>query len=259
MEEIIFEKNKTYLGDCLEIMQQFPDGIFDMILCDLPYGITQNKWDNIIPLDKLWEQYKRIIKANGAIVLFGSEPFSSMLRVSNIDNFKYDWVWNKILKTGHLNSKKMPMSQHEIISVFGYNKINYYPIMEKGKPVHSRGRKKGNMDSDNYGKQSLDFIDKTGNTEKYPSSLSLVFQKVHPSKCVHPTEKPVALFEYLIKTYTNKGELILDNCAGSGTLGEACYNTKRDYVMIEKEEKYFDCIKKREENFLKSFKIFSAM
>jgi site-specific DNA-methyltransferase (adenine-specific) len=96
MQEIIFEKNKTYLGDCLEIMQQFPDGIFDMILCDLPYGITQNKWDNIIPLDKLWEQYKRIIKANGAIVLFGSEPFSSMLRVSNIDNFKYDWVWNKI-------------------------------------------------------------------------------------------------------------------------------------------------------------------
>jgi site-specific DNA-methyltransferase (adenine-specific) len=241
------EINKIHLGDCLELMPLIADKTIDMILCDLPYGTTQNKWDTIIPFDKLWEQYERVIKPSGAIVLFGSEPFSSYLRISNIKNFKYDWIWNKILKTGHLNSKIMPMGQHETISVFGYSKINYYPIMKEGSPEHGRGdkRKKGNMDSDNYGKQSVDFIDRTGNTEKYPSSLSLVFQKPHPSKCIHPTEKPVPLFEYLIRTYTNEGETVLDNCIGSGTTAIACKNTNRNFIGMEKGQEYFDLATKR--------------
>jgi site-specific DNA-methyltransferase (adenine-specific) len=228
-------------------MKQIPDGSIDMVLCDLPYGTTQNKWDNIIPFDLMWEQLNRIVKPNKAILLFGSEPFSSFLRTSNIKFYKYDWVWNKILKTGHLNSKKMPMVQHEIISVFGKGRIDYYPIMEDGIPEHARGdkRKKGNMDSDNYGKQRVDFIDKTGNTKKFPSSLSLVFQKPHPSKCVHPTQKPTELIEYLIKTYTNENETVLDFTMGSGTTGVACVNTNRKFIGIEKDENYFNIAQNR--------------
>jgi site-specific DNA-methyltransferase (adenine-specific) len=239
-------------------MKDIPDKSIDAIICDLPYGTTQNKWDTIIPFDKLWEAYKRIIKDNGAIALFGAEPFSSMLRLSNIKNYKYDWIWNKVLKTGHLNSKIMPMSQHETISIFGYDKINYYPIMEKGKPLHSMGdkRKKGNMDSDNYGKQNSDFNDKTGNTEKYPSSLSIVLQKVHPSKCLHPTEKPISLMEYLIKTYTNEGETVLDNTMGSGTTGVACVNTNRNFIGIEKDDNYFNIASKRIKNHTAQTKLF---
>tara|TARA_R110002167_G_scaffold214605_3_gene419365 strand:- start:1747 stop:2487 length:741 start_codon:yes stop_codon:yes gene_type:complete len=235
------------LGDCLEVMKTIEDNSIDAIICDLPYGTTQNKWDNIIPFDLMWEQLNRITKQNGAIVLFGSEPFSSFLRTSNIKNYKYDWIWNKILKTGHLNSKKMPMSQHEIISVFGNGKINYYPIMEDGKPEHSRGnkRKKGNMDSDNYGKQNVDFIDKTGNTKKYPSTLSLNFQKVHPSKCKHPTQKPTELIQYLISTYSKENGVILDMTMGSGTTGVACKNTNRSFIGIEMDEKYFNIANER--------------
>ena len=181
---------ELHKGDCLEVMKGIPNGSIDAIITDPPYGTTACKWDSVIDFKLMWEQLNRIIKPNGAIVLFGSEPFSSALRMSNIKNYKYDWIWDKILKTGHLNSKIMPMSQHEIISIFGNGKLNYYPIMEEGKPEHSRGnkRKKGNMNSDNYGKQKVDFIDKTGNVKKYPSTLSLGFQKVHPSKCVHSTQ-----------------------------------------------------------------------
>jgi len=244
------------LGNCLDVMRDIPDGSIDAVVCDLPFGTTQDKWDNVIPFELMWERLDRIVKPNAAIVLFGSEPFSSFLRCSNIKRYKYDWIWNKVLKTGHLNSKIMPMRQHEVISVFGKGRINYYPIMEVGKPEHSRGnkRKKGNMDSDNYGKQSVDFVDKTGNTNKFPSSLSLTFQKVHPSKCNHPTEKPVELIEYLIKAYSKEEETILDMTIGSGTTMVACQNTNRNGIGIELDETYFSIAKKRiEENEYKLF------
>lgn len=240
----MLEINKLHFGDCLELMKLIPDKSVDMILCDLPYEKTKNEWDIIIPFDLLWKQYKRIIKPKCAIVLFGIEPFSSHLRLSNIKNFKYDWIWNKVLKTGHLNSKIMPMGQHEVISVFGYGSIRYYPIMEEGVPEHSSGKRKVNSSS-NYGKQNVNYVGKTGNKEKFPSTLSLVFQKVHPSKCVHPTEKPVDLCKYLIKTYTKEGEVVLDNCFGYATTFIACKDLNRNYIGIENNEKYFNLGTKR--------------
>lgn len=237
-------------GDALELLKFIPDKSIDCIICDLPYGTTKNKWDVIIPFHLMWAEFNRIAKKGCPIVLFNAEPFSSHLRLSNLKNYKYDWIWNKVLKTGHLNAKNRPMSQHEIISVFGKGKINYYPIMEEGEPEHSRGnkRKKGNMDSDNYGKQRVDFIDKTGNTEKYPSSLSLYFQKVHPSKCLHPTQKPVELLEYLIKTYSNEGDTILDITFGSGTTAEGCQNTNRNFIGMDNDENSYNIAKERINN-----------
>ena len=231
-----------YKGDCLSVMDRLiADGIsVDAIIADIPYGTTACKWDSVIPFDEMWIRLDKLIKPNGAIVLFGSEPFSSFLRVSNIKKFKYDWIWDKQLKTGHLNAKHMPMGQHETISVFNNKKkVNYFPIMEEGKPQHSQGKKRGCNHSENYGKQSFDYEDKKGNTLKYPSSLSLKFQKVHPSKCVHSTQKPVALMEYLIKTYTNEGGLVLDFTMGSGTTLLACKNLNRNGIGIEKDPQYY--------------------
>ena len=226
-------------GDCLKLMKDIPDGSVDLILTDPPYGTTQCKWDTIIDLDLMWEQLKRIIKPNGAIVLFGAEPFSSVLRMSNLEMFKYDWIWNKILKTGHLNSKIMPMMQHEVISVFGCDRINYYPIMEEGIPQHSEGNPNTEMTSSLYGKQLRNYDDMTGNTLKYPSTLSISIQKIHPSKVIHPTQKPVDLMEYLIKTYTNKNETVLDFTMGSGTTGIACINTNRNFIGIEMDDNFY--------------------
>tara|TARA_R110000796_G_scaffold127874_1_gene243294 strand:+ start:243 stop:1034 length:792 start_codon:yes stop_codon:yes gene_type:complete len=239
-------KMKLYKGDCLEVMKSIPDGSIDAIITDPPYGTTACKWDSVIDFELMWEQLNRIIKPNGAIVLFGSEPFSSALRMSNIKNYKYDWIWDKVLKTGHLNSKRMPMGKHEIISVFGKGGLNYYPIMEEGKPQHSEGTKRGdNINSDNYGKQTRDYEDKKGNTLKYPNTLSLKFQKVHPSKCVHTTQKPVALMEYLIKTYTNENETVLDFTMGSCSTGVAAKNTNRNFIGIEQDDKYFKIAEQR--------------
>jgi site-specific DNA-methyltransferase (adenine-specific) len=231
-------------GDCLEIMKAIPSNSVESIITDPPYGTTQCKWDSVINFELMWEQLNRIIKPSGAIVLFGSEPFSSFLRCSNINNFKYDWIWDKKLKTGHLNAKKMPMGRHEVISVFG-QRINYYPIMEEGIAQHSEGSKRGNNNSEDYGKQNRNYKDKKGNTLKYPSTLSLEFQKVHPSKCVHSTQKPVKLLEYLIKTYTQENETVLDFTMGSGTTGVACKNTNRDFIGIEMDEKYFNIANER--------------
>lgn len=231
-------------GDCLELMKDIPDKSIEMILCDLPYGTTACKWDTIIPFEPLWEQYKRIIKDNGAIVLTASQPFTSALVMSNPKMFKYEWVWDKVLKSGHLNAKNKPMSRTESVLIFSKKKINYIPIMEIGNPEHSRGRYEKPKFSENYGKQKNTGIDTSGRTEKYPSNL-IVIQKIHPSKCIHPTQKPVALFEYLIKTYTNEGDLVLDNCAGSGTTGIACKNLNRQFILIEKEPDYVRIIKER--------------
>ena len=223
--------NNLYHGDCLDIMKDIPDKSVDMILCDLPYGTTTCSWDVVIPFDKLWEQYHRVIKNNGAIVLFGSEPFSSALRMSNIKNYKYDWIWDKVKSNGFLNANRCPMKRHEIISVF--NTTKYFPIKEKlDKPRISKMYKKSECFGDI--KEHTEKII----TEKYPTSI-LVFSNANQKHKVHPTQKPTDLLEYLIKTYTNENETVLDNCMGSGSTGVACINTNRNFIGIEKDDKYF--------------------
>jgi site-specific DNA-methyltransferase (adenine-specific) len=245
----IFEKNKTYLGDCLELMPQMESGIFDMILCDLPYGTTACKWDTIIPLDKLWKEYERLIKPNGSIVLTASQPFTSALIMSNIKNFKYTWIWDKITARGHLTAKIRPMQQNEEICVFGKGRITYNPIMTSKNPKNIRKHISEAKRTDIMGGETTNYK-RNGSDTNYPKTI-ITLNALHTTKCKHPTQKPVELMEYLIKTYTNEGELILDNCAGSGTTGEACYNTGRNYIQIEKEQKYFDLILEREKSFNK--------
>lgn len=233
MEQL--EVNKTYHMDCLKGMKLIKDKSVDMILCDLPYGTTQNKWDSIIPLNKLWKEYNRIIKDNGAIVLTAQTPFDKVLGASNLKMLKYEWIWEKNRGTGHLNAKKMPMKSHENILVF-YKKLpTYNPQMREG---DSYVRKNG-KGSTNYGSQ-VDTV--TKNEGRYPLSV-LNYNVVE--RTIHPTQKPVELFEYLIKTYTNEGELVLDNCMGSGTTAIACINTKRNYIGFELEEEYIKLINER--------------
>lgn len=241
---------KLLQGNCLELMNEIPNKSIDMILCDLPYGQTQrNKWDVVIPLEKLWEQYKRIIKDNGAIVLFANGMFTAELMLTNKSMWKYNLVWDKVLPSGFLNAKKMPMRGHEDICVF-YKKLpTYNPQMTEGKECHSRGDAIGKSQEDfsrntNYG--SFAAVQTKGNL-KYPKSI-ITYQKPHPSITVHPTQKPVELLEWLIKTYTNEGEIILDNCMGSGSTGVACLNTGRDFIGMELEEDYFNIAKGRIED-----------
>jgi site-specific DNA-methyltransferase (adenine-specific) len=234
------DKNVVILGDCLEVMRDIPDKSVDMILCDLPYGSLSCKWDVIIPFDPLWEQYKRIIKDNCAIVLFGQEPFSSKLRLSNLQDYKYDWIWDKKIPSGMCNARIQPMRQTESISVFISGNSFYHPIMQpRDVPIKSGGM----AQSMSGGTVGLSKLNQKTYTEKYPTTL-LSFDKVRRGS-LHPTQKPVSLCEYLIKTYTNEGDTVLDNCAGSGTTGVACQNTKRSYILIEKEAKYVDIINKR--------------
>lgn len=230
------ELNKIYLGDCLEVMKNIDDKSIDMILCDLPYGITACNWDTIIPFDPLWEHYKRIIKDNGAIVLTASQPFTSKLVMSNIKMFKYEWIWNKSMTTGFLNANRMPLKEHEDILIFYSKQPTYNPVKTKCKRrLVSMG-----VNSENYGK----FTQKSYySDEQFPRSIINITQKLN--KNGHPTQKPVALFEYLIKAYTNEGDLVLDNCIGSGTTAIACLKTGRNYIGIEKEKKYFDMANNR--------------
>ena len=224
-------------GDCLELMKDIPDKSIDMILCDLPYGTTKNKWDSIIPLDKLWEQYERIIKDTGAIVLFSQMPFTAELTHSNLKLFKYEWIWEKDNSTGFLNAKKMPLKTHENILMF-YKKLpTYNPQMRTGfKPYKC----KQGRHSTNYGAYEQGHITES-NGERYPIDI-IKFKK---DSGLHPTQKPVALLEYLIKTYTNENDLVLDNCMGSGSTGVACINTNRNFIGIELDEKYFNIAKER--------------
>jgi site-specific DNA-methyltransferase (adenine-specific) len=235
-------------GDCLEKMKDIPDKSIDMILCDLPYGTTACKWDVVIPFEPLWEQYKRIIKDRGAIVLFGSEPFSSYLRMSNIKQYKYDWIWEKDAGSNFATVKYQPMKEHEEVLIFGKGRINYYPIMQerigsrKGKETTTNDS--GRKDSV-YGTQIG--VGKLKVAElRNPRSI----QRFNRERGLHPTQKPVALLEYLIKTYTLEGETVLDNCAGSGSTGVACINTNRNFIGIEKDDKYFEIAKKRIEEHL---------
>ena len=231
------QKNELMQGDCLELMKEIPDKSIDMILCDLPYGVTaRNKWDCVIPFEKLWEQYARVIKENGAIVLTATQPFTTDLIQSNRKLFKYSLVWSKSQVTGFLNAKKQPLRSHEDILVFYNKQPTYNPKMVKGKRV----LKSTGGDSTNYGK----FTYKPHYSEwYYPKSIIEIPQKRF--KGGHPTQKPVALLEYLIKTYTNEGELVLDNCMGSGSTGVACVNTNRRFIGMELDETYFNIAKER--------------
>ena len=224
-------------GDCLELMKEIPDKSIDMILCDLPYGTTKNKWDSVIPLNKLWKQYERMIKDNGAIVLFSQMPFSAELVHSNLKLFKYEWIWQKDNGTGFLNAKKMPLKVHENILVF-YKKLPLYnPQMRTGfKPYKC----KQGRHSTNYGAYEQGHITES-NGERYPIDI-IKFKK---DSGLHPTQKPVELLEYLIKTYTNEGETVLDNCMGSGSTGVACINTNRNFIGYELNEEYFNIAQNR--------------
>ena len=235
-------------GDCLELMKGVPDGSIDMILCDLPYGTTDCKWDSVIPFESLWEQYNRLIKDNGAIVLFGSEPFSSALRMSNLTMYKYDWVWDKVQGANFLNVKYQPLKNIENIMVFSKARITNgkrQPIKYNPQGVVENNIVKTNS-SDYTGTFSSSSIKKgkqymtTGTG--YPKCI---IQFTKDKSGLHPTQKPVALLEYLIKTYTNEGEIVLDNCMGSGSTCVACVNTNRHYIGFEKEPKYYDIACKR--------------
>ena len=233
---------KLINDDCLEAMKDIKDGSVDMILCDLPYGTTDCKWDTIIPFDKLWKQYNRIIKPNGAIVLFGTEPFSSLLRCSNLKHFRYDIIWQKQNLTNFMQVKKQIGKVHEVISVFYKKQCTYNPQMEEGKPyerVTGLERKTWEGVASNQTKKTP--IKNTGT--RYPISV----QKFNNTngKALHPTQKPVKLLEYLIKTYTAEGETVLDNCMGSGSTGVACKNTNRNFIGIELDQNYFEIAKKR--------------
>lgn len=230
-------------GDCLELMKDIPDKSIDMILCDLPYGTTACKWDNIIPFEPLWKQYNRIIKDNGAIVLFGREPFTSKLITSNIKNYKHKWVWNKKQSGSFANAKYMPLQIDEDIVVFCSGRVNYYPIMRKGKMRKKGGSKKKLQTMEGLKNEYFSY-----NDIYYPINIIEFANCKNKSERVHPTQKPVALLEYLIKTYTNENETVLDNCMGSGSTGVACINTNRNFIGIELDEDYFNIAKDRIEN-----------
>lgn len=241
-------------GDCLELMKNIPDGSIDMILCDLPYGVTQNSLDIILPFELLWGQYNRVIKNNGCIALFCQGIFYVDLVNSNRKFFRYDLIWDKQLSAGFLNANRMPLRTHEQIAIFYKNLPIYNPQMSEGEPLHSKGKsflfKK--IKNQNYGDFSVVGDSRAGETNKYPTSV-IRFEKPHPSCALHRTEKPVALLEYLIKTYTNEGDTVLDNCMGSGSTGVACINTNRNFIGMELDDNYFQIAKERIENHQKEF------
>lgn len=230
-------------GDCLELMKSIPDHSIDMILCDLPYGRTQNKWDAIIPFDAMWKQYERVIKSNGCIALFCDGLFMAELMLSNRKWWKYNLVWDKVLTSGFLNANKMPLRSHEEIAIFYKELPTYNPQKVKGNPNHSKGAPKECFNN-NYGQ--FGFVDNRSELGdmKHPKSI-ITAQKPHPSTMIHPTQKPVEVLEWLINTYTNEGETVLDNCMGSGSTGVACINTKRNFVGMEKDDEYFHIASER--------------
>lgn len=251
-----FEKSKIIHGDCLVEMQNIPDKSIDMILADLPYGTTNCSWDSLINLELLWKEYERIIKNNGAIVMTAQTPFDKVLGVSNLKLLRNEWIWEKTQATGHLNAKEMQMKAHENILVF-YRKLpTYNPQMTHGhKRKVSSAKNRGacierRNDTDNiYNNEYADKVKDYDSTTRYPRSV-IKFATDKQTSTLHKTQKPVALFEYLIKTYTNEGDIVLDNVAGSGTTGVACINLNRDFILIEKELKYYEIIKERLGNFI---------
>lgn len=238
-------------GDCLEHMKEIPDGSVDCVICDLPYGTTKCSWDVILPFDQLWLEYKRIGKKSCSFILFGTEPFSSVLRISNLKNFKYDWIWHKSKCGSAFTSKYRPQQKHETISVFGEGRIEYYPQMLEGEPYY-RKRKAHAEDQPNNHKLGVTSESETVNTGfRYPGTVQFFQQKWRRQDQLHPTQKPVELLEYLVKTFTKEGYTVLDNTMGSGTTGVACMNTNRKFIGIELDQCYFDIAKNRIEEALK--------
>ena len=229
------------LGDCLERMKEIPDGSVDLILTDPPYGTTACKWDSVIPLEPMWEQLKRIIKPNGAIVLTASQPFTTTLIASNMKMFRYCWVWHKTRPSNFPLAKKQPMKYHEDIVVFGIKSPKYFPVMVKGEKIRKKGKNDG-YSGFNKGLEREDYLEKEYK-DFYPSSIQTFSH--HNGGLLHPTQKPVALLEYLIKTYTNEGETVLDFTMGSGSTGAACKNTGRNFIGIELDPEYFKIAEKR--------------
>ena len=242
------EVNQVYLGDCLEVMKAFPADSVDMILCDLPYGVLDCRWDKTLPFDLLWEQYNRLIKKKGAIVLFGTEPFSSKMRLSNLGAYKYDWVWKKSAPSNIAQANRQPMRYHELISVFckGPTLYNKQMIPRVSRRI-AQGQKSG-LSAKNHGSEHTSLGVKEFSYSKYdadfknPSSV-LEFHAIRAGNkefCKHATQKPIKLCEYLIRTYTNEGDVVLDNCCGSGSTLVAAKRTGRKWVGIEKEQQYYE-------------------
>jgi site-specific DNA-methyltransferase (adenine-specific) len=258
----MLELNKIYLGDCLGLMPQIQDQSIDMVLCDLPYGTTKNNWDSIIPLDKLWEQYERVIKPNGAIVLFSQQPFTSKLVMSNPKMFKYEWIWQKEMGTGFLNANFAPMKAHENILVFSKaaaavvkdksKAMIYNPQYKDGKP-YTAIRKKTQISTNYDFKNMANGVTTENYGFRFPTSI-LYFKR--DKEKLHPTAKPVALCQYLIRTYTNSGGVILDNTMGSGSTIVTAIKEKRQYIGIEKDEHYFEIAKQRIKNETSQLSLF---
>lgn len=232
--------------DCFNVFDRMPEKSIDMVLCDMPYGITKNENDAKLPLSDLWRHYKRIVKPNGAILLFADGFFLAELMMSNPTWWRYNIVWDKVLKTGFLNAKRMPLRKHEEICVFYRKQPTYNPQFVDGKPQHGKGTRYRNKDvtNNNYGKFRAIEDTRSGNTKKYPDSV-LMFSKPHPSIAKHPTEKPVDLLRYLIRTYTNAGDVVLDNCMGAGSTGIAALQEGRRFIGIEKSTAYYEIAQKR--------------
>lgn len=243
--------NRLFEGDCLEYMEEIPDGSVDMILCDLPYGMTQNKWDSYIPLDKLWEQYNRIIKTNGAIVLTSNGVFTAKLILSQPNIYKYKWVWEKSKPTNFLNAKKQPLRKHEDVCVFYKKQPVYHPQMTKGEP-YDKGKRK-NQQCGNYG--DFESVHVASDGERYPTDIIYVKTAESEGPVLHPTQKPIELGRYMVRTYTNPGDIVLDNTFGSGSFLVAALMEGRNFIGIEKNEDvalfkreeidYIDVAKKR--------------
>lgn len=234
---------ELYHGDCLQVMKDIPDASVDMVLTDPPYGTTACKWDSVIPFDKMWEQLNRITKIHSVTCLFGSEPFSSALRMSNIRNYKYDWIWDKKFAGNFALSKYQPQKIHENILIFSKGTGYYYPIMMKRDIPIRKGGNKCDWESSKIDRPKEEYNNKIYDY-KYPESIIHISSRSE-KRGLHPTQKPVALLEYLIQTYTNKGDTVLDFTMGSGSTGVACVNTGRDFIGIELDEQYFNVAKDR--------------
>ena len=233
----MIELDKIYNQDCLDGMRQIPDGSIDAVICDLPYGTTANKWDSVIPLDVLWREYHRITKPTSPIVLFSQQPFTSALVMSNLKEYRYEWIWEKEMGTGFLNAKNAPMKNHENVVVFSRNRATYNPIMRQGEPYKC---KQGGVSS-NYDNKDKDIVT-VNNGERYPLTI-IHFDR--DADAFHPTQKPVDLLRYLVLTYTNEGDTVLDNCMGSGTTAIACIKEKRHFIGFELSKEYFDKAQRR--------------
>ena len=259
----MIELDKIYLGDCIDLMKEIPDESIDAIICDLPYNTTGLKWDCAIPFEDLWNAYKRIIKRDGAIVLFCQQPFTTYLISSNIGMYRYNWIWEKEMGTNFVNANYCPLKKTEDIAVFGYGAISYHrgtirmkynPQKTKGKPyVCKNGNKKDTVYSVLHNDSGVCGYVTVNNGDRYPTNI-LRFNR--DRKKLHPTQKPVDLVRYLVRTYTNKNDVVLDNCCGSGTTAIACIREKRHYICMEKDETFYDVACKRVKEELREPKLF---